>query len=106
MDGISARPQPGVNPAGAFFQNNTMGFIGKQTEEGRIDGFETSKLQEMEAAIKQKVEQDRTQGTKPEEDRELAAMQMHMRQMSDAFANFNPATQPAAGTGETTKALN
>jgi hypothetical protein len=106
MDGISARPHPGANPAGPLFQNNTMGFIGKQTEAGTIDDFEKSKLQEIENAIRQKVEQDKAQGTKPEEDRELAAMQIQMRQMSDAFANFNPETQQAAGTDEATKETN
>ncbi|MHC9538479.1 MAG: hypothetical protein AB9903_03080 [Vulcanimicrobiota bacterium] len=90
MDGISARPNQGANPAGAGFQHNTMGFIGKQAQAGNIDGFETQKISELQNAIKDKVEQDKSQGIDPQQDQELAQMQIQMRKMSDDFANFNP----------------
>jgi len=99
MDGISARPNLGANPAGSAFQNNTMGFIGQQAQAGNIDDFETQKIDELQNAIKDRVEQDRSQGIDPQQDQELAQMQIQLRKMSDDFANFNPGKE--AGTDDT-----
>jgi hypothetical protein len=100
MSSMPIQPRPGVNAGGPIYQQNTMGFLRNQTQAGNIDGFESQKISELQNAIKDRVNQDKNQGTDPRQDQELAQMQMQLRKMANDFANINPGKETGTDTAQ------